>query len=603
MKRYFVFAFLVGFVLLLAGCARILPVGDLYGNVQNVYTWEPIANATVTLVPVTPQIPNDPTVQSTPIPGPGTGTDPVNEEVYTTSTDVDGYFAFYGLKIGEYTLTVERPGYELYTESVYISRGDDDYIRISLCPQQMATINGIVTDGRGGPGVEGATITFGSLTTTTDYTGYFTLEIPANMPKDLFVTHEGRGTTRVQNVCVPAYETMELEIPTRPAFSPYKSFNPPAVTFDLVPGSDLSGTVTINLTIDSEEPVFVYYLYLGGEQRYPYNGFNTYNNQGTVNIDTRMYPNGESYVRFLAYDENGNAVMTRIPVYINNEGTSVNPPLDILALDIESYTFGTNIVFYSNDLNNIRTKLPIAAQNDEVVVPQTAPAGATLFNRLYWYPDFTTSDTTGYSVYRSFDGYYYTHIGDVYQVYSRTLEDGTTEYYCRYDDWSAQLKPGVTTYYKIAPFNSLGEGYPIEGYVTPLPAHSVLLQTPGNGESNVPLTPTFTWDPNWSDYPTFGVQTFSAAVIDIWDATDYIIHRETVPGDSILPTSYAYPGQLASGGIYSWDISLSLVQTLEYASPTGVSFAASLSGEYTPDMLGTGSVNGEFIFTTTPNAQ
>ena len=109
-------------------------------------------------------------------------------------------------------------------------------------------------------------------------------------------------------------------IPTRPWFNPNWPLDPPTIKLNIEEGEILSGIVDFEVEAVGETEIQVLYFYIGGDQRQPREGTWLEANKGTVTIDTSWLPNGETYIRVLAYDSNDLAVLYVIPVTIFNSG-------------------------------------------------------------------------------------------------------------------------------------------------------------------------------------------------------------------------------------------------------------------------------------------
>jgi len=258
----------------------------------------------------------------------------------------------------------------------------------------------------------------------------------------------------------------------------------------------------------------------------------------------------------------------------------------------DSYTFSQNIEMYSKgrksflEENNFKEKFNILANkniinfaNGEKLDLEAAPAGAMQYIELYW---MAVEGAEGYNVYRSFDGVSYEKYATVTQSHLQ--------------DYSPQVNPGKEVYYRVRPYNDVGEGDFIERKITPLPSYSVMLESPANKYSDVSLNPTFEWSYDVSG--AFPDDTEFYNSIWIYDGTDYIVGGFTeIPAKKIES-----PLELEPGYVYSWDVFSSHAIRFMDQDEKGYSTSYSISGEYTGDTSGTGSKNGEFIFTTTTEA-
>ena len=94
-----------------------------------------------------------------------------DEDSQTTSetTDSDGAVTFEDVLNGTYTLSIEKEGYQTETTSVIVA-GEDQTINSVLIAIDTLTIT--VDDGESTPSaIEGATVTIGETTKTTDSNG------------------------------------------------------------------------------------------------------------------------------------------------------------------------------------------------------------------------------------------------------------------------------------------------------------------------------------------------------------------------------------------------------------------------------------------------
>lgn len=549
MKRVLGFSLLLLVILSITGCGLFTKYGSISGTITDSLTEEGVANVLVTV------------------------------DGKSVRSDVEGNYAISKVRVGDRELTTIADGYSPYKAGVIIKKD----INTQHDFYMDKGIRGYVTDGRGGPGVSGATVTYGDFKTTTDENGEFHLDVDTYSDADLFVSKDGRATVRVQQVNISHGKIFKLEIPSKEAFNPHQLNEPPVISTNIEPGAILSGKANLEISIDVAENslAYVYYVYLGGEQRSPNNGFNIDNSSGAHEIDTTLFPNGETFIKILAYDTNDNAALYIFPVTIDNDANDKQLPADIIHMDVMALTFGTNIVFYGDQLRDLLAREGLLVDSEMLALDESdfdlevAPEGATILNRLFWNE---VADADSYAVSRSFNGINYDLIG--------TVLSG------RYDDFSPTLAPNKPVFYKVVPRNSFGEGTPFIRKVTPLPAADVYLDSPANEAYDVALSPTFTWWHEFSSDMPVGVQLLS--FINIWDGTEYKIWEVMVENAE----EYTYTEMLAPGGVYSWDIVSSTFYKEYESDDNGMSLALSVTGEYTGNLGGTGSLNGEFIFTT-----
>jgi len=488
---------------------------------------------------------------------------------------------FTGISTGTCTVTVDYNGFK---ETVIINVVD-------LPEGEYAKVSGYVTNGRGGPAVQGVNITNGSYFTSTNEEGYFSIPIPAEEKQDLVLSKPGYGNVQVQNFVLNVGEEINLELPIRKVFHPEYSLKPPVISVfnndtgeELKRGEVLSGVTNLEISIESEDNyIYVYYIYLGGEQRYPVADYDEEESGIVFSIDTGLYPVGKTYLRILAYDNNGNTTLYIIPVEIEKVNEPV--PEKIEYLELYSYTFGQNIEYYSQGRGHLFDKMNINKNSAMIELStgrqvdlKAAPPGAALFTELYWEP---VNDADGYKVYRSFDSKNFDLISYI---------DKSKSYL---EDFSPKLAVGKTVYYRIIPYNSSGDGEYIERAITPLPAISVFLVSPANQARDISLSPIFKWRINSSSLFPAEAVTFSN--LSIYDGTAYFLgDYEVINGEE-----YTLAISLAPGNVYSWDIVDTGALMPYYDDIDGVSYAYSFAGSETSSASGSGSINGEFIFTTT----
>lgn len=507
----------------------------------------------------------------------------------TTKTDANGKYILF-TSAGEKDVTVTAKDYFVETGKVTVEANKAASFDVAMT--EGAYIEGIVTDGQGGPALADATVTYKEVTAKTDATGNFKMMVAAGTDAaDVLVTKFGRSTTKIQNVATKFGQTVHFDVPNKAAFSPDNAQSAPTITVTgVVDGDTLKGQVPVTVEVNSGENLTsIIYVWFGGMERSPRDGFIQNVDKATVTFDTTKYPNGDSFVRVLVYDNQDNASMLFVPVKIQNSFV----PADMGNMRLEAYSIGENISFYKkgrealyakHDLQGNPNVMNLGLTTLDLGTINAAPGNGTLFVRVRW---DAVAGAVGYTVSRSFDGTNFTFLGNV--------KTGS------YDDYSPALTVGQKTYYMITPYNGYGPGKGKTADVTPLPVFNVELVGPANGESNVSLTPTFTWK-NVCPEGQFPEGTAFSSSISLYDATSYQIWAKS----GILTQSIALPGALNPLGVYSWDITTSFAQKLykyDPANKTDYSVAYSFSGEYKTDaktgaIIGTGSINGEFVFTT-----
>ena len=447
-------------------------------------------------------------------------------------------------------------------------------------------VKGFVSDAQDGRVVAGAQISWnGIYTASTGEDGYFYLPIPAGQTADLFVERPDGGRTRVQDVVVKDGAARTFAIPTRPWFNPNWPLDPPTIKLNIEEGEILSGIVDFEVEAVGETEIQALYFYIGGDQRQPREGTWLEANKGTVTIDTSWLPNGETYIRVLAYDSNDLAVLYVIPVTIFNSGHwAPELPKLIPKVTVTANTFAEPVGFYSFP------GLP----SGEFATVQAVPEDCTLYVQLRWLP---AERADGYRVYRSLDAVNYAPVGTV-AGYNMLKDEDDTPYF-QLTDHSTQLAPGRRTFYKVVPYNTVGDGPDATVEVTPLPPMEVYLVSPANGAVGVSLKPKFTWElRNAHEFPA---DTEFQYLFEL---------RLLAPAQSLTAVTseleYELDIELAPACPYQWNIVNSVAARLcsGGASPYTVwrSEAWSWGGLEYP-YTDTGSRNGAFIFTTTDEVE
>lgn len=454
-------------------------------------------------------------------------------------------------------------------------------------PENAGLIRGCVTDTQGGPAVSGASVVYGEQSGSTRSDGSFRLSVYPGEPHDLIVAKADRGTVRVQGVQAEVGETIVLDIPSRPLFNPEWSSVAPVISVSgIASGADISGTITLGISIAAERPIAVCFAYFCGEQRAPQELVAVKSDSAICTIVSTQFPNGPGYVRILAYDDNGNAAISMIPVSIQNAPDDIAPPESLEAIKVTSYTFGQNMGVYRKNRqeqfcrSGIREDYgTIKLRGGGTLSIRTAPSNSTLYTELSW-PH--TNGADGYSIHRRLEGGEYRLIANL----RRSGTDGS------YYDYSSELRPGLKVYYRVVPYNSAGVGIGRDCWVIPLPSYNVQLVSPANGSTEAPfIDPGFTWRRTTSGTMPANVSYWDC--LCIFDASSTLIYDSESETSLYDCTELQLYGALNPGGTYSWDIYYSDALAVYVVNDFTLSCAYSFAG------AGSGSSNGEFVFTTT----
>lgn len=573
MKKITVLCILCLTLSLLAGCNFLVKTGTLKGHVTGELNGEVMANVAVTVF---------------------------NQ---TVLTDENGNYTL-KVKAGNFTMKAERSDTYRYSAPVTITADQETVHNIVMT---YPLLNGMVTDSQGGAPIADVNVTWKDHTAKTDANGKFTIKINKGEVADMLLTKEGRAATKIQDlssnvVTDTVFGSSVLEIPMRKPNSPYKSSEAPSATLKVKnasgnfvtvrPGRQLSGTLNFLQTVESENDIFVMYAWVGTMQRGPRDLYQSDVTEAEWSLDSTKIPNGKTYIRTLSYDNNENAVMMIIPVVISNAKNDSAVPGDMTVLNAWSYAFGKNLGFYNKDkVTGPTYRIPeMTMPNGDKFKPTVAAPGANMYVKLSWAP---VAGADGYEVYRSFGN------EENYELIGYSKSNG-------YDEYSGQLEALTSIYYKVVPYNSKGKGKELVREVYILPSHNVLLETPANGATDVELSPTLVWDLNPSEQ--FPVGTYFYQKVHVWDSTDYMIWEAELEAmfeseeDVTDHFGVKYPSTLQPGGIYSWDVIVSWADYLAYYDEDGYSYSQTFSGEYYfddyGDLVGTGSANGEAVFTT-----
>jgi|GEM_PF-1942538 len=494
-------------------------------------------------------------------------------------SDKDGNYSIYDLPKGPYEIALQKDGYKaadgFEKQLVMISPGEKRTYDIEI--EQVIIeypLSGYVTDTRGGPPLVGAEVEIeGFPVVMTDSLGFFHFhDIPGN-PFDVYVNKVGVGGAKVQDVYVDYY--LHVEIPTRKVFNPDWSTVPPTINISGVEAfEEVSGDLVIDVEVVGDDFLspFVFYVYFGGMQRFPVEG-QTFIGvpRAQVTIDTEKHPDGPSFVRVLAYDENENTTQKIIPVTVINDQIAASLPGELPFMSAFSLTMGKTFGFYSDQRDKLFQERNLTGSPNILELPEgqiinlnNLDPGATHYARVEWAP---APGADGYAIYREGK-----HLGNI---------NGT-----RYDDYSLSHEYfGEEVVYTVIPYNDYGFGKAKSRVVPVLRPFNVNLDFPENEATGVELSPTFEWSLTQSFDPWvelyYELHLFEATYWKIWEAEILDVQQ------------IKYPDVLEPGGVYTWDIFYADAFLLREADATGFSFGMSVAGDMD------GSLEGENIFTTT----
>jgi uncharacterized membrane protein len=165
------------------------PIGNITGIVKDTSTGNPIEGATVTA-----------------------GT-------YTNTTNADGYYKLSNVLAGNYTVTVSKNGYQTSSQtSIKVIAGQTTSLNFTLTPLP-GHITGTVTDASTGNPIEGAQVTAGGHSVSTNATGGYSIELAAGT-YNVTVSAEGYESSSESdvNVVAGATKTVDFELtPIQPS--------------------------------------------------------------------------------------------------------------------------------------------------------------------------------------------------------------------------------------------------------------------------------------------------------------------------------------------------------------------------------------------------
>ncbi len=454
-----------------------------------------------------------------------------------------------------------------------------------------AVFKGTVTHGRGGPPIEGMEIygmvgdeKFEAITTGA---GYFEISVPAEVTFDLIGEKEGYGGLRVQDLYFEEDESLYLDLFCMPYIDPELPIGSSRLSITGIERDDvLTGEVDLWITLGDSEIMALTYVSVGSYNRIPHitRFWSVETEVAAGTLDTRAFPNGESFLQVIVYDKNSNVTFSWFPVVIENEVEDAEVPGKLGDLIIMGMTYGQNTGYWSagrqalyNELGIDDDPFLVEFEGGTSVDLRGIPSDRVYFNALQWFP---IENARGYRVYRSTDDVDYEYLGTVMQTHSPTALG-------QYQDYDSALTHDVVYYYEVVPFNTKGDGESLKRSISLLPPYNVMLTSPGSYETDVPLQPTFTWDTGGVEFDSN--TSFSNTVV-LHEATAGLVWQDTVANC----LSAEMPFELDPGTVYSWDITYSAARRTWEQDDFGSARASSFSG-----IFQWGSINGEFIFTTT----
>ncbi|WP_188964295.1 carboxypeptidase regulatory-like domain-containing protein [Deinococcus aquiradiocola] len=379
------------------------------------------------------------------------------------------------------------------------------------------TLSGVLSLSRAGEAVAGATVKVGDTgpQTTTDASGHYTLNIPANSGAvALTFTKAGYASTRVENVD-PASMPVVDEI-LQASLNPDLPSTPPTVTLDLADGAtvgaddlkiqvktttaspDLNGPTSgiASLGVDAGSSG---YLNAGRARAFvaSLKGDDTFTLKAS---DIAAY-SGNLDVHVAVYDFNGNRthVIRHVKVAATSVAKAVVAPTDlsptaITFADTATYgALGTSPLASSALKNFVKgdaaTLKGLAVQRSGTLTPQAADSGTVMWVDVAFKYDPAAPLPRSFELYRSSDAQNYTRV--LTATPAKVAQDDKGNYLIR--DNSAQLTPGTRYTYRVRAVSDTATQDSAVTTVTPLGRYTITLGAPAQGSTGVETAPIFRW--------------------------------------------------------------------------------------------------------------
>lgn len=475
-------------------------------------------------------------------------------------------------------------------------------------------ITGIITSGRAGSAVAGATVTAVQVedgselaSTITGSDGKYLLLVKPGTKVDLIATKEGYAGSRFQGILLSAGENFTANLIMQEPSISGEEITPPSLRITgVTPGQTIFGTLQISAKLEGGEfEPHILYIDIGAETSNYEFGFT--GDSTSVALPTYWHPDGPSFIYIAAYDKNMNFVTTRIPVTVKNDSSSGDPIKMTKPLRIVAYTRGDDMhwetasVAWPGSLPNSHLHKNVIPPALKDVSTSAAEARSACYVELRWEGEFSAgSGFGGYNVYRSlFASGPWQRLGTAYEYaiydeFGDVVEEG---YY--FVDTTPEITPGVRFYYKAVPYSSGGkEGSGQTQWVIPLGRFEVNLKAPTHKAGDVPLNPTLEWEDNGleADYYLYGVELISLSEERKELAWVSVLNETSVVYDDTWNDYF----DLQSNWSYQWDVYYAEAGKFYSYEKIGddcviYSMAVSLGhkGQHS------GSYNGSFVFTTT----
>jgi hypothetical protein len=456
---------------------------------------------------------------------------------------------------------------------------------------QRGNLSDTVVESLGGSAVSNASVSINGTgkTALTDDTGFFSIK---NIPigtYDVIISKNGNAGSKLQAVEILDGFTTKVElVDTAYDFSSSLTTPPTISISGMVKGGSYSGTLSITVNVDagscsvlgnsSHSSIYLKTGYTGIKE----DGYSN-NNSLIYNLDTSKYPSGPINIKVVSYDINNNRSELNIPVNISGSSGSVpSVKPDYRYYDIEADTYGSSLEIYKqtkksfnflpdNRLNKLNSSTLMNAPNNSTIMVK------------FWLYVYDSYNTKGITILRSTSqNGSYVEVGKTNYTISQVY-NYSTYYFYFLADYSSDLTPGNTYWYKIAYYNSSGTGTfsdPVSVLI--LPNYNLDLVSPSNNSVITSNSTSLTWVTS----SIAGADRYDW--VQVRDILSNTIVYET-PSDSPLVNSTRYTlSSLAYNKQYIWDVTQS---TFQYKNSNYV-YSVSLPSS------GGNSSNGAFSFST-----
>ena len=231
-------------------------------------------------------------------------------------------------------------------------------------------------------------------------------------------------------------------------------------------------------------------------------------------------------------------------------------PVNLSALAV---TLSKKLAFYNGTM-----LVPSGRGKIEI---QAAPEGGNLYVELTWDASPDDASITGYRIYRKLEG------EPDYMLVGTIAPEGYPTASYTFRDSSPELQVGLEVTYQVRAYIGNTESEAVEASTTPLDIWDVRLVEPGDGATDVSLTPTFRWQPT----KLVGNDQYYLWVL--WDLAlgagylliaEYLNETEAPWSDVGIPDS-SYE-RLQPHRVYQWYIGEAVAYD-DFNDPTAISIA------------------------------